>query len=275
MVNRIFSLTWKRTEQPATEFWADVIPVVRAQYPDFVFMAEVYWNMEYELQALGFDFTYDKRLYDRMLHESAPSIRDHLIASINYQRKLVRFIENHDESRAISAFGPRKIYPIASLAALLPGMRLFHEGQFEGRQAKLSVQLGAAPKEPTVQALRDFYRKLLAEADQPPYHDGVYMTLAALPMPGVSGVNVHEQLIAFAWALGEDWRVTVVNLGDARVQARVMLPRPTLSGASLWRFLNVLNPADVMVYHGDNLLSAGLTVDLDAWGVKILHMAKA
>jgi hypothetical protein len=274
LVNRIFGLTWKRTEQPALEFWAEVIPTVRAQFPDFVFMAEVYWNMEYELQALGFDFTYDKRLYDRLRHEPVSAVRDHLTAPVSYQQKLVRFIENHDELRALSAFGPHKIYPVAALAASLPGLKLFHEGQFEGRQVRLPVQFGAAPEESTEQGLWNFYRQLLTEIDQLPYHGGVFMLLAALPMPGGPVVDVHERLIAFAWALGEDWRIILVNLGDLRVQARVMLPRPVLSGTALWRFQNVLNPVDVTVFHADNVLSGGLTVDLDAWSAKILHMEK-
>jgi hypothetical protein len=29
-------------------------------------MAEVYWDMEWTLQQQGFDYCYDKRLYDRL-----------------------------------------------------------------------------------------------------------------------------------------------------------------------------------------------------------------
>ncbi len=62
-------------------------------------MAEAYWDLEWDLQQLGFDYCYDKRLYDRLEHDNAESVRLHLTAGLDYQDKLVRFIENH-ESRA-------------------------------------------------------------------------------------------------------------------------------------------------------------------------------
>ena len=40
---------------------------MRAVHPDFLFAAEAYWDMESELQNQGFDFCYDKRLYDRIV----------------------------------------------------------------------------------------------------------------------------------------------------------------------------------------------------------------
>ena len=37
-------------------------------------MAEAYWDMEWTLQQQGFDLCYDKRLYDRLVHENAESV---------------------------------------------------------------------------------------------------------------------------------------------------------------------------------------------------------
>ena len=47
-------------------FWPEAIPAIRRRHPEFTFIAEVYWDMEWELQQAGFDYTYDKRLYDRL-----------------------------------------------------------------------------------------------------------------------------------------------------------------------------------------------------------------
>jgi glycosidase len=69
LVSRVFAQTWNIADMPATEFWNDVIPQVKKEHPHFTFMAEVYWDMEADMQALGFDYTYDKRLYDRLLHD--------------------------------------------------------------------------------------------------------------------------------------------------------------------------------------------------------------
>ena len=42
-------------------------------------MAEVYWDLEWTLQQQGFDYAYDKRLYDRLVSErhAAAGVRDH------------------------------------------------------------------------------------------------------------------------------------------------------------------------------------------------------
>ena len=70
-----------------------------------LFIAEAYWDMEWALQQQGFDLCYDKRLYDRLVHGTAESVRGHLQGDAAYQERLIRFIENHDEPRAAATFG--------------------------------------------------------------------------------------------------------------------------------------------------------------------------
>ena len=140
-------------------------------------MAEVYWDLEWELQQQGFDYTYDKRLYDKLLHSDAMEVRLHLNASVDFQRHLARFIENHDERRAAEAFGVARSRAMAVLALTLPGLRLVHEGQFEGRRVKLPVQLGRRPGEPVVEDLEPFYRRLIAALRQPVFHEGEWRLL--------------------------------------------------------------------------------------------------
>ena len=74
LVGRIFGQTWEgRTgEEPSTEFWWDVIGAVKTAHPPFIFLAEAYWDMEWELQQQGFAYCYDKRLYDRLVHAATP-----------------------------------------------------------------------------------------------------------------------------------------------------------------------------------------------------------
>ncbi|MGO8056294.1 alpha-amylase, partial [Rhizobium leguminosarum] len=80
----------------ALPFWPIVIKKIREKFPDFLFMAEVYWDMEWNLQQLGFDYAYDKRLYDRLREGPLNTVREHLNAEPDYQNKLARFLENHD-----------------------------------------------------------------------------------------------------------------------------------------------------------------------------------
>lgn len=109
----VFARTWgeRAGTPPAREYWREVIPAVKAQHPEFIFIAEAYWDLEWELQQQGFDYCYDKRLYDRLVNDDARAVRNHLSADIDYQKKLLRFIENHDEPRAAATFSPEKSVP--------------------------------------------------------------------------------------------------------------------------------------------------------------------
>ena len=137
----VFAGTWRghfdECAVPETEFWDALIPDLRDRYPDFRFIAEVYWDMEADMQQLGFDLCYDKRLYDALLHNDLTQLRAQLDAGLAYQQRLLRFTENHDEQRAAGAFGEGRSRAALTLAATLPGALLLHGGQLEGRRIRL------------------------------------------------------------------------------------------------------------------------------------------
>ena len=139
-----------------------MIGSVRERHPDFVFAAEAYWDLEWDLQQLGFDYCYDKRLYDRLIHEGPAAVRGHLQAGLDFQRHLLRFLENHDEPRAASGARTRPGAAAAVAIATLPGAALWHEGQFEGWRVHVPVFLARRPPEPTDEELRRFHLELLA-----------------------------------------------------------------------------------------------------------------
>src|SRR5271157_1944993 len=139
----VFLRTWGgEMDPPGSEFWPEAIRSVKDAHPDFLMLAEVYWDMEYHLQQQGFDYTYDKFLYDKLRGGDPAEVWVHLTASLEYQRHLARFIENHDLQTAIEAFGIPRSRAAATLAMGLPGMRLLTEGQLKGRWIKMPVQLG-------------------------------------------------------------------------------------------------------------------------------------
>jgi hypothetical protein len=212
----VFRSTWSPLVSgpaPAHEFWADA----RAAAPDFVMIAEVYWDLEWRLQQLGFDFTYDKRLYDRLLHARPADVRDHLRADAGYQCHSVRFIENHDEPRSATAFGDR-LRAAAVVMSTLPGLRFFHGGQFEGRRARVPVQLGILPHEVVDSGLVEFYRRLLSIVDAPVFHDGEWQLCEIGACDDTS-----PALVAWQWRLGDDERIVVVNLGSGVAHGHVRL----------------------------------------------------
>ena len=147
LINNIFEKTWGQRAgvRPGTEYWQEILQAVRKQYPETLFMAEAYWGLEWELQQQGFNYCYDKRLYDRLVHDSAESVRQHLLADLSYQDKLVRFIENHDEPRAAATFLAQKQRAAAVTILTLPGAKLLHEGQLRGMQGKASGTIRTSP----------------------------------------------------------------------------------------------------------------------------------
>jgi alpha amylase-like protein len=217
VLSDIFRRTWKdhvRADGPAPEFWTRA----RAAVPGFVLMAEVYWDLEWRLQQLGFDFTYDKRLYDRLLYSPPSDVRAHLTADAEYQRRSVRFIENHDEPRSTTAFGDR-VTAAAVTMATLPGLRLFYQGQFEGRTIHLPVQLGRWRDDPANPARLHFYERLLEAVDDDIFHEGDWRLLEV----GPAGDSSSADLLAWRWSRGADVRIVAVNLGRAPAQGVVRL----------------------------------------------------
>jgi hypothetical protein len=118
----IFQRTWGVTPEA---FWPKAIPAVHTKFPDFTFMAEVYWDLEWILQQQGFAYCYDKRLYDRLRDGHAAPVRGHLLAGPDYQDKLVRFLANHDEPRAASEFARPRHAAAPIITFLSPGLRFF------------------------------------------------------------------------------------------------------------------------------------------------------
>ena len=155
----VFERTWGMRPH---SFWPDAIARTRARQPDFLFMAEVYWDLEWTLQQQGFDYTYDKRLYDRLREGHARPVRDHFRADLDFQRRSARFLENHDEPRAAAAF-PQSIHKAAAvLTYFCPGLRFIHQGQMDGLRMKIPVHLSRGPKEAIDTELHEFYDRLLA-----------------------------------------------------------------------------------------------------------------
>ena len=268
LLNDVFAKTWGAyAGHPAgEELWPEVLGRVRAAHPQLLVMAEAYWDLEWVLQQQGFDACYDKRLYDRLVHEEAGSVRGHLGADVSYQRALVRFTENHDEPRAATALGERE-RAAAVVVATLPGVTLWHQGQFEGRRVQLPVFLGRRPAEPEDPELRVFHLRLLAAVAGARMREGVWTLLEATGWPdNRSAVN----LAAWAWRREDAGHVVVVNLSPAPAQGRVRLPWPDLAGGD--HVLEDLLTGTRYERAGDELVGPGLYVDLPPWGFHVLAL---
>jgi hypothetical protein len=255
----IFERTWGLTAQP---FWSGAIQRVRQRVPGFCFMAEVYWDLEWRMQQEGFDYAYDKRLYDRLRDGHARPVRDHFRAGLDYQDKLARFLENHDEPRAAATFARPAHEAAAVVTFLSPGLRFFHAGQFEGRTKRISPHLVRAPVEPVDRDLVSFYDRLLAMLRQPLVRDGQWWLLESVP--AWEGNWTVDCFVAFGWE-GADGRrlIVAVNQAPNHSQCYLKLPFGDLAGG---RF-RLVDQMGVINYdrEGDELASKGLYLDLAPW----------
>ena len=267
LTNRIFARTWgeRAGDPPEEEFWPALIPAIKAQFPDFLFIAEVYWDMEWELQQQGFDYTYDKRLYDHLLHDNAHAVLGQLHVSPQHQAHMLHFIENHDEARAITALGRARSLAAAVLVTTLPGAALLHEGQFQGHRIKVPVQLARRPVEATDPRVETFYRLLMAEVRHPVYRQGEWRLRECTPAWSLNAT--HRNLIAYTWRDGDERRLVVVNYSDAAAQGRVMLPDLELAGRT-WALYDTLHLYEYQ-RDGSEIADNGLYVDLPPWHAHI------
>jgi hypothetical protein len=259
LLPEVFQNTWGRTMQ---DFWPQAIASARAINPQFLLMAEVYWEMEWAMQQQGFDYAYDKRLYDRLHEGHARPVREHLQAELAYQKKLALFLENHDEPRAAATFPLEQHAADAIITFFTPGLRLFHQGQFEGRMKRISPHLGRAPIVAVNIDILKFYDKLLRLLRESIFREGNWNLLECVPASIDN--RSHEAFIGFAWrGANEKCVVIAVNYSEQAGQCFVRLPFSELSGKT-WKLID-LSSADCYEREGDLLEKDGLYLDVSAW----------
>ena len=264
----VFERTWG---VQADLFWPKATESVRRKYPSFQFMAEVYWDHEWTMQQQGFDYAYDKRLYDRLRDRQARSVREHFWAGLDYQDKLARFLENHDEPRAAATFPPDIHVAAAAITFLSPGLRFFHQGQFEGRKKRISPHLGRGPCEPIDPRIQEFYERLLAVLREPVVRSGQWQVLPCVP--AWEGNWTCDCFVTFAWqGPGGERLLVAVNYAPNQSQCYVQLPWADLAG-SQWRLHDQMSSV-TYDRDGNELQSRGLYLDMSPWQTAVFSWTK-
>jgi hypothetical protein len=274
----VFARTWGDRARPADgstppvdePFWPAAIASVRARRPDFVFMAEVYWDLEWTLQQQGFDYTYDKRLYDRLRARDAGAVRGHLHADADYQRRSARFLENHDEPRAAATFPAQVHQAAAVLTLLVPGLRFVHEGQPAGRKVRASNHLRRRVPEPVDRELEAFYGRLFGCMRRTETREGHWRLLSC--EAAWDGNPTSERFIAFSWEARGRRLLVVVNYGPTQAQCYARLPWSDAGGRALV-FADLMSPSVRYEREGTELSQRGLYLDMPAWGSHVFEVS--
>nr|WP_321983161.1 alpha-amylase family glycosyl hydrolase [uncultured Lichenicoccus sp.] len=268
----VFRQTWPGiiNGRAVPDFWQDSIPRLRAAHADFCLMAEVYWGRDREMIAHGFDFAYDKGLYDALVGGDGPRVRDLLADDPHWQAHLARFLENHDEPRAAATLPLPRHKAAAVLCFTAPGLRLFHQGQLEGARAHIPIHLNRGPVEEIDVAVHEFYLDLLSVLRDPVLRTGTYRSLAV--DAAWEGNPSHRAFSAAFWSDATGPRLLgVVNYGDSRGQCRIRLAHAGLAG-QLVSLSDRLGP-EHYARDADAMAGEGLYLDLPGWGYNLFAIA--
>ncbi len=264
LLNSIIQKTWGDDENILVledEFWSIAIPSIRQSNSNFIFIAEVYWDLEWELQQLGFDYTYDKRLLDRLKSQDLQGIHSHLVAGLDYQSKLARFLENHDEERALQAFSMEQSKAAAVITYTLPGLKFFHQGQWIGRMRRIPVQLGRFPREVEWITKKmddrlpeglhvlssdafDFYSRLTKILQEPALRSGYWEKIEGFP-------NDKKSIFVWKWTSESSIILIVVNYSSDIEEFAISLISEAKAVVDLWTqmsfSMNKITSTSIMV----------------------------
>jgi hypothetical protein len=263
VMNEIFGKTWsgKTGAFPGIDFWDFIIPAVKEQYPDFIFIAESYWDTEPALIRQGFDFCYDKKYYDHLKEGAAGSLH-HLNEIMPYQDKLLRFLENHDEPRAAGLFSPERNKALALASLSLPGAKLLHDGQLSGRKVKVPVFLSRRAEEPKNADLRKYYLQVLKMQRFEAIRNGKW---SLCEVSGWSDNQTCLNLLAWEWVSDHETLIIIVNLSDQPSQAHVKSGFAYVHGRTYQLF--DVTSGELYRRDGEEMTGPGLYVVLQGWGM--------
>jgi len=271
-------------EMVPVEFWAWVIPQIKMNYPDIIFIAEVYNPNEYKNYIFNgkFDYLYDKvGLYDKLRDITSRNTPARELTQTwqslgGIEDYMLNFLENHDEQRIASGFfAGDGIYAQPAMivaATLTKAPVMIYSGQelgelgmdfegFSGVDGRTSIfdywgvkSLQAWTNEGKFNTLkinteqkeiRDFYKKLLnITLNEKAISHGLMFDLVFANLDN-SKFNTHEQF-AFLRKYEDELILIVLNFHDTHLETEVCFPIEAF---------NYLNLKDGSKYQCVNLLN--------------------
>jgi hypothetical protein len=271
-LNDIFAQTWANFPggpAPAREFWTEATGVLKKPRPDFLFLGEAYWDLEAKLQSLGFDFTYDKRLYDNLWWRRAADVQKHLLdAPPLWVQASAHFLENHDEPRVAGRLSLPEHRAAALLILGLPGMRFLHDGQCKGTTLRTPVQLTRRLNEPVNPEITRLYQELFAALKTGAVGGGEGRLLR--PRPAWADNHSAENFVLIQWQMrAPEFDLVVVNLSPQRSQCYAPLSAGELSKHD-W-ILKDLFGEERYERFGNDLQTKGLYLDVPPYAAQLFH----
>ena len=249
-------------EMVPAEFWGWVIPQIKEQYPEIIFIAEVYNPNEYRNYIFNghFDYLYDKvGLYDTLRsltcgNNSATAIQYQWQNLSGIEKNMLNFLENHDEQRIASDFfagnGAKAIPAMIISACMNTNPVMIYFGQEFGEPGMDSEGFSGCDGRTTIfdywsvssirrwrnkdkfdgknltdeeKKLQSFYRTLLNLCNtEKAIRNGEFFDLTYANLEGCS-FNEHKQY-AFLRKCDKDLILIVVNFDEVPATPHIKIP---------------------------------------------------
>jgi glycosidase len=249
-------------EMVPVEFWGWAIAQVKLQYPEILFIAEVYNPAEYRNYICNgkFDYLYDKvGMYDMLRNVTSRNFPVREITNTwqslgGIENQMLNFLENHDEQRIGSGFfSGNGLYaqPAMIVAATLTqapvmiyfGQELGEQGMesegFSGMDGRTTIfdywglksiqawlnggKFDGAKLSKDQKELRAFYQKLLnITISEKAISDGLMYDLVFANFEN-NKFNTHEQYAYFR-KFEDELLLIVLNFDDKPLDTEVIVP---------------------------------------------------
>ncbi len=255
-------------EMVPVEFWNWVTAEVKKQYPDIIFIAEIYNPYAYRdyIFTGGFDYLYDKvEMYDTLKHIIQYKASTDDITTI-WQRQegigqnMLRFLENHDEQRIASPdFAGDMMKGISMMAVsafMHTGPVMLYFGQdvgepgkgasgFSGDDGRTTIfdywgvpehvkwinngKFDGGQLSPEQKQLQEGYRKILKACnEEPAFREGGFYDLHYYNRNN-EYTGYSNQIYAFVRHTQGQVILVVVNFGSAAEECRIKIPEAAWS----------------------------------------------
>ncbi|MFN7951162.1 MAG: alpha-amylase family glycosyl hydrolase [bacterium] len=269
-LNRVVARTWGEllpVGGPAqAELWSELVARARKRCPSTLLIAEAYWGLEPDLLELGFDFAYDKTIYDLLLADRLGALRAHLGSARSWLARGVHFVENHDEERAQVAFGRERARAATVVMLTLPGMPMIHDGQLEGAALRAPIHLARAAAADELPDEGRFQREMLELTRAAAFTRGTWSLLHAVEEP--PRASSESPILAWRWRADEEVVAVAVNWSAEPVAATIELRQDDLHAPGERNVIDLATHAP----RGAIAEMATLRVELGPWEHCILAL---
>lgn len=229
------------------KFWVGLRQELKSINPNMFLLAE--WESP-KMHLRAFDATYDWSLYHLLIKVRKGKVKAEKAIDLVLEKERkypanslrLRFIENHDEKRAIEVFSQESFKPFAAFIFTISGIPLIYNGQEIGERKRPSLfekeEIGWDKGD---YGIRDYYQRLIKlRKENPVFANGETIKLST---------SSPKEIAAYLRLNGKDKAIVAINFSDYEVTSTLRIPlgRLNLSRSAQYRLHDALTKEKVLV----------------------------